>query len=82
MLMSMKISDCSSYHDDQAQLSESPKQLSDDLHTPVIEEECEDRDCSFYLPTNSFLTPPVILLRTPTVLFTIEPDVPEALDLM
>ena len=36
---------CSS---DQVQLSESPKQLSDDLHTLVIEEECEDRDCSFY----------------------------------
>jgi hypothetical protein len=48
----------------------------------IEEEECEDRDCSFYLPTNSFLMPPVILLRTPTVLFTTEPDVPEALDLM
>jgi hypothetical protein len=36
----------------------------------------------FYLPTNSFLMPPVMLPRAPTVLFIIEPDVSEALDLI
>ena len=53
----------------QAQLSESPKQYIGDLHTSVIEQECEEVIVVFLLTNYSFLMPPVVLLRTPTVLF-------------
>ena len=63
-------------------------------HSPISNNVCLMKDCtvekkitmklilcilSVYLPPNAFLIPPVMLLRTPTVLFTTEPAIPETL---